>query len=290
MWNNFDRPGVNGKEVMKYNYAIVAAFALSVMCGQNTSPLQNGLVQANGIRIHYLDWGGGGEPLVLLTGYGATADVFDGLAHRFNERFHVLAFTRRGRAPSERTPSGYDLKTLTSDLHAFLDTQRLDRVHLAGHSFAGAEMTEFASRYPNRVISLVYLDAAFDAAAGEAVMRESPFPPPTPPPGSPYAQVLEWWASYTPDFSRLKSPALAFYALQDHNPHIPRDASESARRQGEEFWKTKWTPMVRRAAQKFSRETPNSQVIILENTSHYLFRDREEEVVREMTKFYNSLH
>ena len=44
--------------------------------------------------------------------------------------------------------------------------------------------------------------------------------------------------------------------------------------------------MKRRTAEKFGREAPNSHVIVLENTSHYLFRDKEEEVVREMEKFY----
>jgi pimeloyl-ACP methyl ester carboxylesterase len=200
-------------------YGIFVALALDLTEAQNTadpkdtSPHEEQFVQLNGAKFHYLDWGGSGEPLVLLTGYGATAHVFDSLATRFTKRFHVLAFTRRGRAPSERTATGYDLETLTSDLQGLLDALGLSQVHLAGHSFAGAEMTEFATHHRERVISLVYFDAALDPAAAEAVMKDSPIAAPNPPPGTPYAQVLEWWASYTPDFSRLRSPALAFYAV-----------------------------------------------------------------------------
>ena len=47
--------------------------------------------------------------------------------------------------------------------------------------------------------------------------------------------------------------------------------------------------MVRRTAEKFGREAANGRVIVLENAPHYLFRDREEEVVREMSKFYASV-
>jgi hypothetical protein len=73
------------------------------------------------------------------------------------------------------------------------------------------------------------------------------------------------------------------------NPHTVGDASEASRQQGDEFWRTKWTPMIRRTAEKFGREAPNSRVIVLENTPHYLFRDKEDEVVREMETFYTSI-
>jgi pimeloyl-ACP methyl ester carboxylesterase len=296
-------PGVK-REVSNYRGArrsmkqmcwIFTAMALDVTFAQNTAA-QNDIslheerfVQSNGVKLHYLDWGGSGEPLVLLTGYGAEAHVFDSLAARFSKRFHVIAFTRRGRAPSERTPTGYDLKTLTSDLQGALDALKLQKVHLAGHSFGGAEMTQFATLHPQRVISLVYFDAALDAAAAEAVMKDAPFPTPKYPPATPYAQVLEWWTSYTPDFSKLRSPALAFYAVQDRNPHIPPNANEDSRQRANEFWQTRWTPMIRRTAEKFGREAPNSRVVILKDAPHYLFQEKEEEVVQEMLKFYASI-
>jgi pimeloyl-ACP methyl ester carboxylesterase len=271
-------------------FAIV--FASAVMFAQNSadekdaSPHMENFVQANGVRLHYLDWGGDGEPLVLLTGYGATAHVFDSLAPRLTKTFRVVAVTRRGRAPSERSSSGYDLATLTSDVRAFLDALKLRRIHLVGHSFAGSEMTEFASLHPERVISLVYFDAALDAAAGEALMAQAPVPVPKPPPGSPFAQVREWWTSYSPDFSRLKSPALAIYGVQDRSPSMPKNASDELRQRIDDYWRTKWTPMIRRTAEKFRREVPNSQVVVLENAGHYFFRDREEEVVRHMERFF----
>ena len=38
---------------------------------------RSGFIMANGIKLHYLDWGGNGETLVLLAGLGNTAHVFD---------------------------------------------------------------------------------------------------------------------------------------------------------------------------------------------------------------------
>lgn len=275
--------------------SIVVGFVLLLMTSQatgdpkDTSPHTEHFIEANGVRLHYLDWGGEGAPLVLLTGYGATAHTFDGLAPRLTSRFRVLALTRRGQPPSERPSSGYDLATLTTDLEAFLRARALRRVHLVGHSFGGTEMTHFAALHPEQVASLVYLDAALDPTAGQAIMKDNPFPPPEAPAGSPWAQVNQWWWSYSPDFSKLKCPALAFYAVQDRHPATPKTASEELRQRADEFWRTKWTPMVRRTAEKFGREVPNGRIVVFENVSHYLFRDREDEVVQEMVKFYDSI-
>ncbi len=62
---------------------------------------------ANSVRLAVLDWGGSGQPLVLLAGLGTTAHVFDGFAERLTQFNHVCGITRRGYGASTRTPSGY---------------------------------------------------------------------------------------------------------------------------------------------------------------------------------------
>ncbi len=128
------------------------------------SPHRVGYVTvAPGVRLHYLDWGGTGDPLIFLTGLGNSAHSFDDIAPLFADRYHVLALTRRGQAESSKPPRGpYDIATLSDDIRIFLDSLHLDRVSLVGHSFAGQELTHFAIAYPGRVRRLVYLDAAFD--------------------------------------------------------------------------------------------------------------------------------
>ncbi len=270
--------------------AVVAVIAAQPpLHGQaDSSPHAEHVATINGVRLHYLDWGGSGEGLVFVTGYGAPAHVFDELAVRFTETFHVTAVTRRGRAPSDVPASGYDLDTLTSDLKGLIDSLRFARVHLVAHSLGGAEATRFAALYPDRVASVVYLDAALDAAAGEAVMKESPVPSPQPPPGSPYLQVLQWWTTYSPDFSTVRSPTLAIYAVQD-DPPVPATAPDELRQRATVYWRSRWLPTMRAMVEKFRREARDGRVVVLENATHYLFRDREADVVREMTAFYASL-
>jgi pimeloyl-ACP methyl ester carboxylesterase len=278
---------------MKKRFAVLTIPVLVshiVVRGQtDTSRHTEHFVEVNGVRLHYLDWGGNGEPVVFLTGYGAPAHVFDDVAPRFTHAFRVVALTRRGRAPSETPLSGYDLETLTSDVKGLLDALKFSRVHIVAHSFGGSEATRLATDYRDRIASVVYLDAALDAAAGEAVRKEAPIPNPQPAPGSPYAQVLLWWTSYSPDFSKVRCPTLAFYAMQE-SPPIPPSASDELRQRATDYWLTRWLPMMRQTIEKFRREASGGRVVILENASHYLFRDREADVVREMNGFYSSLH
>ncbi|MBK8617293.1 MAG: alpha/beta fold hydrolase [Anaerolineales bacterium] len=65
-------------------------------------------VLVNGIRLHYLDWGGNGPALIFLTGMGSSAYIFGGFAPLFTDRFHVLALTRRGQGDSDTPETGYD--------------------------------------------------------------------------------------------------------------------------------------------------------------------------------------
>lgn len=124
-----------------------------------------GFVHANGARLHYLDFGGSGAPVVLLAGLGNSAWIWSDFAPRLaREGFRVVAITRRAHGESSAPPSGYALDTLAADVVAVMDSLGLRRAHLVGHSFAGGEMTRIAARHPGRVRRLVYVDAAYDRA------------------------------------------------------------------------------------------------------------------------------
>lgn len=123
-------------------------------------------VTAGGARLQYLDFGGDGEPVVLLAGLGNTAWIWSDFGPRLaREGFRVVALTRRAHGESEAPGGGYGLDTLAADVVAFMDSLGFRRAHLVGHSLAGAELTRVASRHPDRVLRLVYVDAAYDRAA-----------------------------------------------------------------------------------------------------------------------------
>src|SRR5260370_3615933 len=116
------------------------------------------------VRLEVLDWGGSGRPLVLLAGGGDTAHVFDDFAPKLTPTFHVYGITRRGFGQSGFSPEGYGADRLGDDVIAVLDALKLEKPVLVGHSLGGEEMSSVATRYPNRVAGVVYLEAGYPYA------------------------------------------------------------------------------------------------------------------------------
>jgi len=119
-----------------------------------------------GVRLEVLDWGGADKPhtMVLLTGSGDNAHVYDQFAFQFTEDFHVIGITRRGFLPSSQPDpakrnSGYDVDTRARDDIAVLDALGISKATFVGHSLAGSELSKIGEVYKNRVDKLVYLDA-----------------------------------------------------------------------------------------------------------------------------------
>jgi pimeloyl-ACP methyl ester carboxylesterase len=118
-----------------------------------------------GVELQVLDWGGADKPetMVLLTGYGDNAHVYDEFAYQFTDYFHVIGITRRGFLPSSQPESGYDVDTRAHDDIEVLKYFGISKAVFVGHSLAGSELSELGLKYNSYVEKLVYLDA-FDLA------------------------------------------------------------------------------------------------------------------------------
>jgi len=119
------------------------------------------------VKLEVLDWGGTGRPLVLLTGLGDNAHVFDKFAPTLAATYHVYGITRRGfgisSVPAPIT-ANYTAARLGEDVLAVIDALHLTRPVLAGHSLAGEELSYIGSQHPEKVAGLIYLDAGYPYA------------------------------------------------------------------------------------------------------------------------------
>jgi non-heme chloroperoxidase len=150
------------------------------------------------VKLEVLDWGGTGRPVVLLAGLGATAHTYDDFAPKLTPEYHVYGITRRGFGASSAPASGYSADRLGDDVLAVLDCLQLDRPVLVGQSIAGEELSSIASRYPERVAALVYLDAAYSYAYYDRSIKDDPQTPQPmpPPPTAEDRKSFEAWRSW----------------------------------------------------------------------------------------------
>jgi len=126
----------------------------------DVQPLER-FVTVNGARLHVVDWGGTGPVLTMIHGMGDSPRIFDDVAPLLQDDFRVIAYARRGHGQSEAV-GPFDTDTLVEDLRGVLDQMGVQQSHLLGWSMGGNEITAFATRYPERTLKLVYLEAGYD--------------------------------------------------------------------------------------------------------------------------------
>jgi pimeloyl-ACP methyl ester carboxylesterase len=128
---------------------------------------KEGYIESDAVKIHYLDWGGKGQPLILIHGLGDTPFIFQDLASLLKSNFRIIAYSRRGHYKSKSYNSRYDNEELVYDLKLLTDSLKIEKVNLLGWSMGGNEITEFAIRYPARTNKLIYLEAGYDLSDKE---------------------------------------------------------------------------------------------------------------------------
>ena len=116
-------------------------------------------VQANGITLNYAI-GGTGPAVLLLHGYPQTWYEYRAVMPELAEHFTVVAPALRGAGGSSAPSDGYDKKTMAQDLRALLTSLDLNEpVNLVGHDIGTMVAYAYAAQYPDGVAKLVLSEA-----------------------------------------------------------------------------------------------------------------------------------
>jgi non-heme chloroperoxidase len=149
--------------------AILGAPALALRAGSQSnaawrdpSPHQVRRVTVDSsVQLEVLEWGGSGPPVVLLACY-VSAHLYDEFAPKLTNQFRVFGITRRGIGASDQPATGYAVPRSANDVLEVLNSLKLQKSLLVGHSCAGQVLTMFAAQHSDRLLGLIYLDGASD--------------------------------------------------------------------------------------------------------------------------------
>jgi non-heme chloroperoxidase len=307
---------------------LVAALLTSTTPAQNTDSTAHTVqfitVDEN-VKLEVLDWGGSGRPVVLLTGMGNNAHVFDKFAPKLTASYHLYGITRRGFGASshpDRTTENYAADRLGDDVLAVIDSLKLNRPVLVGHSLGGEEMSSVGSRHPEKVSGLVYLDAGYgyayyDRSRGDIIIdmnvlqQDLKLLNPGNTLQQPASLIKELLETDLPalekDLRRLqekasKAPVPAdprssippveqalLAGMQKYTDiHVPILAIYAIPHEGapDTAWDLETTGAQ---AAAFEKGLPSARVVRLEHANHYVFQSNEADVLREINDFVGKL-
>lgn len=126
------------------------------------APHTSHYVEANGLNLHYLDYGSEGKtPVLCLHGSAVNAHWFDFVAGGFSGDYHVRALDLRGHGDSASAePPKYGMLNYAEDVAAFVEKLDLRDFMLVGHSMGGLVSLAYESIYPGRAKKIVVIDSS----------------------------------------------------------------------------------------------------------------------------------
>lgn len=138
--------------------SVLAACALAKGSDRLPEGFTEKVASVNGVKINY-KIGGRGPLVVLIHGYAQTSHMWTPLLPLLAKSHTVIAPDLRGAGASERTPAGYDKKTLAQDIHGLVRQLGTERVSLVGHDIGLMVAYAYAAQYPSEVSKVVLMDA-----------------------------------------------------------------------------------------------------------------------------------
>lgn len=116
-------------------------------------------IEVKGVRIHYDETGPeGGDPIVLMHGWGCDHTTVRSIAALLEPKFHVYNLDLPGHGKSEEPPTPWGIEDYTQAVEEFCRANHITDPVLIGHSFGGRIGLLMSSRNP--ISRMVLVDAA----------------------------------------------------------------------------------------------------------------------------------
>lgn len=228
-------------------------------------------VTANGIRIHYLEWGRSGSYIILLHGMNGDAQIWKDLAPIIASDHHVVAPDRRGTGKSDKPNEGYDFETLVNDVALLSENLKVKSVILIGHSFGAQLALMVAARRPELVSSVILIDGGF-------------WPKKTAPDTSvPSSEIEKTSRGYDPEsvYPKTRMPVLMVIA-RGNGPAA--EVIAQLKEKGIDYFDE-----VRKAEQGATdlakRKLSRGEITVIENTGHNIQVDQPQKLAEAIKQF-----
>jgi len=227
----------------------------------------------------HVELAGSGQPLVLLHGWGTSAQSFSILMPALTRHYRVCALDFPGFGLSEAPPSVWGVDDFAACVLALLGRLDVEHAHLLGHSHGGRVAIALAAQYPKLVDKLVLVDSAgirpprtlrlrlrgATARAGRRLLSHRLA-------GAPGRRALH--ALYNrlgmSDYANAGPLRSTFVRIvnEDLSRRLPAIAAPTL-----VIWGSRDAETPLWMGERMAQSIPNARIVILENAGHYCFLD-----------------
>ena len=159
-------------------YPVIAMLALASIGGgyetlreaadARAYPMPGQLIDVGGHSLQLSCTGSGSPTVVLEPGGGEMSSNLGWIAPAVARDTRVCVYDRAGRGWSEPADTAQHGTQIATDLHRLLQRGNVPGPYvLAGHSFGGLYVLNFAARYPDEVAGMVLVDSTAPASAAK---------------------------------------------------------------------------------------------------------------------------
>ena len=113
-------------------------------------------VKVDDLRVHYLE-AGRGEPVILLHGLPASAEMWRGAGAVLARYYHVIIPDARGRGLTQEGSGALSEGRLARDVIGLMDRLGIVRAHVVGHSMGSLTTIHLIVDYPDRIASAILI-------------------------------------------------------------------------------------------------------------------------------------
>jgi pimeloyl-ACP methyl ester carboxylesterase len=289
---------------------VAAVWVVSTLA--QAQPIESRFADVNGLKMHYLQAGKSGSPVILIHGYAQNSHMWRPLMTELGKTHRVIAPDLRGFGDTTKAESGYDKKSMAQDVHALARSLGIDKAGIVGHDIGLMVAYAYAAQYPTEVDRIALLDA-FIPGVGDTThlfllkdLWHFHFYGPTPlalVKGRERIYFEHFWNDFAADGKKSVSEAdRRFYTSKYAQRGAMKSGMEVFRafdqdaKDNAEFAKTKLTmPMLVLGGEKSGGDfliaqgrmvATNVDGVIIKGSGHWLIDEAPDQVIPTLVKFF----
>lgn len=141
---------------MNFKIILICAFLGCSFLSYGQEKYESKFLKIADSRIHYLDFGGRGLPVILIHSEARDAYTFKDFGTKLNRSNRVIAITRPGYGKSD--PIAYDVPSQAKAIIDFIKALGIKRAIFCGNASTTAELTFLGENFEREVAGLIFLN------------------------------------------------------------------------------------------------------------------------------------